>query len=150
VNIRACMFISAAISSCLLSLAGVGAGPAVAAPSSAPTVVYGFGDHCPSGHWSNPGVRPARAWFSLACEDGIRSIRWATWRRASAFGHGKHLLFNGIGFTPQRATITLSRVRLHNGHRYFSHLIIKWTTKNGTHHRQIYNWKHLKLGWFWS
>jgi hypothetical protein len=150
VNIPTRMFISTAITSCLLSVVGVGAAPAMAAPSSAPAVAYGFGDHCPSGHWGKPEVRPARAWFSLACEDGIRSIRWASWRRASAFGRGKHLLFNGLGFTPQPATITLSRVRLHNGHRYFSHLIIKWTTRNGIRHHEIFNWKHVKLGWFWT
>ncbi len=149
-NLRVKMVIQVAIAGSLLAaLAGIGAAPAVAAPASARTVVYGFGDRCPSGKWGKPEVRPSRAWFTLACEDGVRSIRWTQWRRASATGRGKHLLFNGIGFTPQPASITLSRVRVHDGRKYFAHLVIKWIT-GGRHHQEIYNWKHTSLGWFWG
>jgi hypothetical protein len=147
---RARMIIAAAITGGLLTPLAIGAGSAVAAPASAPTVVYGFGGHCPAGKWGKPEVRPSRALFDLACEDGIRSIRWTDWRRTSAAGRGKHLMFNGFGFTPQPATIALSRVRIHDGHRYFAHLVIKWTTKRGKHQQEIFNWKHTNLGWYWQ
>jgi hypothetical protein len=89
--------------------------------------------------------------FNLACEDGIRHIRWHDWRRSAAAGRGTHLRFNGIGFTPQPATITLSQVRSHRGNRYFSHLVIRWTTRNGQHHKEVLNWRHIKgVGWIWA
>jgi len=145
------MITAAAVAGCLLMpLAGAAAAPAMAAPAKAQTVVYGFGKLCPDGKWGTPAVRPPRAWFTLACEDGIRSIRWTGWGQTSAKGLGKHLLFNGIGFTPQSATIALSDVRVHSGHRYFAHMVIKWTTRGGKHHQEIYNWKHSNLGWFWN
>ncbi|GEM_PF-6948320 len=137
------------------------AAPAVAAPVARaagaavpgavrPTVVYGFGGACPPTNWRRPLVRPARAYFDLACEDGIRRIRWRYWHRLSAFGHGYHLQFNGTGFTPQRATITLSRVRYHDGRRYFSRLVMRWTAKNGVRHTEILTWRRLRhVGWLW-
>ena len=150
-NARGKVTITAAIIGCVLAaLAGIAATPAAAAPASVRTVVYGFGDHCPSGKWGIPEVRPARAWFTLACEDGIRSIRWTDWGRASASGRGEHLLFNGIGFTPQRAMIALSDVRVHDGRHYFARLVITWTARGGRHHQESYNWKHTNLGWYWD
>jgi hypothetical protein len=149
-NVRVKIIQAAITGSLLAPLVGIGAASAVAAPASAQTVVYGFGNHCPTGKWGKPAVRPSRAWFNLACEDGIRSIRWTYWRRTSAKGDGKHLMFNGTGFTPQPATITLSRVRVHDGRKYFAHLVIKWTTKHGSHHQETYNWKHTNLGWYWE
>lgn len=148
---RVKMVIQAAIAASLLAACtGVGAAPAVAASAGAKTVVYGFSGKCPIGKWGKPAVRPPKALFNLACEDGIRSIRWTYWRQASAAGRGKHLMFNGLGFTPQPATITLSRVRVHDGRKYFAHLVINWTTRSGRHHREVYNWKHLmNLGWYW-
>lgn len=109
------------------------------------TVVYGFGNHQIG--WAHPEVRPTHATFSLAGEDGIKRIRWRDWRRSSAFGHGLHLLFTG---TYQKATIDLSGVRTHKGQRYFSHLVMRWTTKNGRHHTETLNWRYDKgVGWLW-
>jgi hypothetical protein len=112
------------------------------------TVVYGFGDHQIG--WARPAVRPSRATFGLAGEDGIKGIKWQDWRGSSAFGHGLHLLFTGTGFRDQHATISLSRVRLHRGRRYFSHLVMRWTTKHGKHHTETLNWRYDKgVGWLW-
>jgi len=78
-NARVKVTSTAAITGCVLAaLAGIAAAPAAAAPASLPTVVYGFGDHCPSGKWGIPEVRPSRAWFTLACEDvGLPSQGWS-------------------------------------------------------------------------
>jgi hypothetical protein len=38
------------------------------------TVVYGFGDRQVG--WAHPQVRPSRATFGLAGEDGVKRIRW--------------------------------------------------------------------------
>jgi hypothetical protein len=126
----------------------------ISSPASAattPTVVYGFGGQCPPTHWHNPKVRPTRAYFDLACEGGIKAISWGYWRKYTAHGHGKWLVFNGFGFTTRPATITLSEVKFHNGHRYFSHMVINWVTRSGTHKRAILNWRPIAgLGYLWA
>jgi hypothetical protein len=149
-RVRASLIISAAIIGMTAPVLSTGVVSALAAPRAAQTVVYGFGGSCPPTNWKDPAVRPAKALFDLACEDGIRSIRWTSWRRSSAFGHGKHMLFTGLGFKLQAATIALSRVRVHDGHRYFSHLVMKWTTKSGQHKQETFNWKHNMAGWIWE
>jgi hypothetical protein len=53
---------------------------ASAADATTNTVVYGFGDHQVG--WAHPEVRPSRATFGLAGEDGIRRIRWQDWKRS--------------------------------------------------------------------
>lgn len=118
---------------------------AASASTTPKTVVYGFGPGCPALHsasWVHPMVRPRQAHFGLSCEVGIDRIRWHGWRRLSASGHGSFLLFTGVGFQRRPATSSLSRVRRHNGHRYFSHLIIVWTSRNGAHHKLVFNWRH--------
>jgi len=138
----------------LVSVLGLTAPVAVASAASTitstKTVVYGFGGKCPPTGWAHPLVRPSRAMFDLACEDGIRNIHWRYWRRSAAFGHGVHLQFNGIGFTGQPAIISLSRVRTHHGRRYFSHLVMRWTTRNGQHHQEVFNWRHADRTWLWG
>ena len=112
------------------------------------TVVYGFGNHQIG--WAHPEVRPTHATFGLAGEDGIKRIRWSDWRRSSASGRGLHLLFTGTSVKNQKATIVLSAVRTHKGQRYFSHLVMRWTTKNGKRHTETLNWRLDKgVGWLW-
>jgi hypothetical protein len=124
------------------------AGAAAAATATSKTVVYGFGLHQVG--WAHPEVRPTSATFSLAGEDGIKRIRWHDWRRSSASGQGLHQLFTGTGVENQKASIDLSRVRIHKGQRYFSHLVMRWTTKNGKHHTETLNWGFDKgVGWLW-
>jgi len=53
------------------------------------------------------------------------------------------------GFTPHRGTISLSDVRTHRGRRYFSHLVMKWTTSNTVRHREVLNWKRDGQFWIW-
>jgi hypothetical protein len=112
------------------------------------TVVYGFGNYQVG--WAHPEVRPTHATFGLAGEDGIKRIQWRDWRHFSASGHGLHLLFTGTGFKDQKAIIDLSGVRTHKGQRYFSHLVMHWTTKNGKRHTETLNWRYDKgVGWLW-
>jgi hypothetical protein len=130
-----------------LAAPGVLTSAAADASSATKTVVYGFGPGCPALQhvsWAHPMVRPGQAHFGLSCEVGIHRMRWRDWRRSSAFGHGSFLLFNGFGFNNRPATITLSRVRLHKGRRYFSHLIIVWRAANGRHHKLAMNWRYNK------
>jgi len=147
-TVRARMAASAAAAALALTIWPGSALALAAAPSTA-TVVYGFGGHCPPTNWAHPAIRPVRGYFSLACENGIRHIRWRDWRKTSASGHGTILIFNGFGFTPHPGTIYLSAARTHSGHRYFSHLVMKWTTRNGTHHKETLNWKHNGTFWLW-
>lgn len=123
--------------------------PAQAATATATTVVYGFGGHCPPTNWHDPLVRPARAYFSLACENGVRGIHWKSWHGSSAAGNATILIFNGFGFTPHPGTIALSDVRSHQGHPYFSHLVMRWTTRNGRHHTEVLNWRRDGQFWIW-
>ncbi len=136
--------IALAASSCL------GIACTTAAQASTAVVVYGFSGKCPPTNWADPLVKPTHAFFSLPCEDGIKHLTWQHWSRSMATGRGQHLQFNGTGFTPQSATITLSKVRTHDGHRYFSHMVIRSKTKNGHHHTETLNWGHDKgVGWLW-
>ena len=113
------------------------------------TVVYGFGKFQVG--WAHPEVRPTHATFGLAGEDGIKGIRWSYWRRSSASGHGLHQQFTGTGIVNQKATIVLSEVRIHKGQRYFSHLVMRWTTRNGRHHTETLNWRLDKgVGYLWT
>lgn len=137
---------SAALATLALSTGLPAAG---AATGTAATVVYGFGDHCPPTNWSGPAVRPVRANFSLACENGVRRIRWQYWHHSSAAGHATVLTFNGIKFIPHRGTISLSDVRSHQGHQYFSHLVMKWATPNGRRHTEVLNWRRDNEFWIW-
>jgi hypothetical protein len=131
----------------LVFASGLPAGQAVTGAAS--TAVYGFGGRCPPTNWSDPLVRPVRAYFSLACENGVRGIGWQYWHRSAAFGNATILIFNGTGFTRHHGTISLSEVRSHNGRRYFSHLVMKWTTSNGTHHKEVLNWRRDGQFWIW-
>jgi hypothetical protein len=144
VRLRRAVFSAAVL---LTSVACLSSAPALATSRSDRTVVYGFGKAPYS--WSNPQVRPTHAIFSLAGENGIRHIRWQDWHRASAFGHGTILIFSGTGFTGHHGTIDLSAVRKHHGQRYFSHLVMRWVTKNGTHHREVLNWRRDHALWLW-
>ena len=119
------------------------------ATHSTKTVVYGFGGRCPGTNWSDPTVRPGCAWFSLPCENGVRGIHWQNWRAASAAGQATILIFNGVGFTPHAGTIRLSTVRMHRGQPYFAHLVMKWTTRDGTRHKEVLNWKKDGTFWLW-
>jgi hypothetical protein len=142
--------VSSAVAASALALATATVLPAAQAAAATPkTVVYGFGGHCPPTNWSDPLVRPVRAFFSLACENGVRRIRWQSWQRSSASGHATILIFNGTGFTGYRGTISLSDVRLHRGHRYFSHLVMNWKTPNGRHHQEVLNWRRDGTFWIW-
>ena len=144
------MIIRGAIAAGTLAvLAGAGATPAVAAPSAARTAVYGFGGACPNGKWGKPEVRPAKAWFTASCEDGLRRLHWTAWGRKTAKGSGQHLLIGAKGITRHAATVVLSGVRVHNGRKYFSHLVIKWTTKSHKHRQEAFSWQHTNLGWLW-
>jgi hypothetical protein len=144
----------------LASLAALAAPAVMTAPVAdasviSQTVVYGFGPGCPALHsssWAHPMVRPGQAHFGFSCEVGIHRIRWQDWRRLSASGHGSFLLFTGFGFQDRPATIALSNVLRHNGQRYFSHLIIVWTSQNGSHHKLVFNWRHNATMhiWLWE
>lgn len=144
--------IVAAVLAAAFALAGLPASSSAAPVASlaTKTVVYGFGGRCPPTGWTRPAVRPAKAQFSASCELGARRIRWTDWKRTSAFAHA--VIVFSAGFTTKRpGTLALSTVRRHDGHPYFARLVLRWTTKNGAHHKLVMTWKRLKgLGWLWA
>jgi len=38
------------------------------------------------------------------------------------------------------ASLTMWRVRWHSGQRYFTRMTMRWTTRNGVHHKHIYRY----------
>jgi hypothetical protein len=54
-----------------------------------------------------------------------------------------------VGFTQHHGTVSVSNVRSHRGRRYFSHLVMKWTTPNGRHHKEVLNWRRDGQFWIW-
>jgi hypothetical protein len=116
-----------------------------AAGSASPPVAYGFDGH--SG-WHGGQIRPHEIAFGAGGSLIARQVSWTTWKRGEARGHGT-VLADGCSpncaqgsYTRSAATLTLSAPRRHDGHAYFSKLVMTWTqggrTQSGTYHWSVY------------
>jgi|SRR5215467_5878485 len=119
---------------------------AVSASATTATVAYGTGSGGTiNSGYSHPMVRPT-SWYWGA--DGglfVKGLSWSSWSTYSAYGTGTRYLNNCIPYcynghySKAPASITLWRVRLHNGQRYFTRLTLRWTNRTG-HHKHLYVW----------
>jgi hypothetical protein len=122
------MKVSKIIAAATLAIAGISGLATAAGPASAatrPPVVYDNYPNIYPGHsWQGGSVRPpvivlqGNGSHTL---NGVLNgpIHWTSWTNKQA---------KGLGYIPtaasnrQSAWITLSYVKVHNGHRYFAHL----------------------------
>lgn len=134
----------------LLVICGLASGTAVAAApaagASSATVVYGSNG---SAGWSHPAVKPSAFYIAGDGTLFVRPLSWSSWVSSSAYGRGTRWWDTCVPNCAQGtywkspASITLWGVASHNGVAYFSHLTLRWTTRNGVRHKQKYMWSTL-------
>jgi hypothetical protein len=116
------------------------------AAASTHTVAYGTGaGGTLNSGYAHPKVRPSSWWWGADGGLSVRGLSWRSWGTYSAYGRGTRWLntcipycYNG-SYKKAPASITLWRVRLHNGQRYFTRLTLRWTNRSG-HHKHLYVW----------
>jgi hypothetical protein len=121
---------------------------ALTAGASARTlpVIYGAYPAGVTFSWHNPSVRPPSVWFGADGGLSVRSMRWHYWDRASAYGRGTRWANKCVpscaagNYNKAPASLTMWRVRWHNGQRFFSRMTMRWTTRNGARHKQVYSY----------
>lgn len=122
-----------------IALAGLGAA-GIAQPASASTVPVIYATF---GSWQHPRVRPHT--FTLGANWWLSGMRWSRWS-SQASGHGTDNWSSGNAGRLHRwpSTVTLSHVKIHHRHRYYSAMKI---TSRG--HRTI-RLTYRRGGWFQS
>jgi len=137
---RTGIFRQAAVGSAAAALVGLATAGAAAQPASASTVPVIYATF---GSWQHPQVRPHT--FGLGANWWLSYMRWSRWS-SQASGHGSDNWSNGNAGTLHRwpSTVTLSNVKLHNGHRYYSAMKI---TSRG---HQTIRLTYRRGGWFQS
>ena len=121
---------------------------ALAAGASASTlpVMYGAYPYGAVGSWQEPAVRPPSVSFGTDGGLSVRSLNWSYWNTASAYGRGTRWANTCIptcsagNYWKSPASLTMWRVLWHNGQRYFTRMTMRWTTRNGVRHKQVYSY----------
>lgn len=127
-----------------LAVIGAGFGIRAMASSSTPSlpVVYGFAG---ASGWQHPGIQPPAVYFGAGGSLLIRNLRWANWGGQRAIAHGSRLADSCVPncaagkYAKVPAELTLSRVRTHNGERYYSKLTTHWKV-NGQPVTNVFTW----------
>jgi hypothetical protein len=110
--------------------------------SSAPPVAYGFDGH---EGWAHGEVRPRAVYFGAGGSLFVRGLSWASWNQAGASGRGIRWADSCVpdcaagSYARSSATITLWRVRDHDGRPFFSRMTIIWSV-DGALRRQSFRW----------
>jgi hypothetical protein len=115
---------------------------APASGSASPPVAYGFDGHA---GWRGGQIRPHAIAFGAGGSLLARQLSWTSWKRSGARGHGT-VLVNTCSpncaqgsYSRSAATLVLSAPRRHDGHAYFSKLVMTWT-QNGRAQSDTYRW----------
>jgi hypothetical protein len=135
--------LAAAIGVSGMLLAGVGATTgASAAPASARSVPVIYATF---GNWQSPTVEPRN--MTMGAEFVLVRMRWTRWNGSFAKAGGTDQWADGEAGQIHRwpSTITLSRVRTHRGHPYYSRMKI---ASHG-HHTFRLSYR-IPGGWFQS
>jgi hypothetical protein len=112
-------------------------------PDVSRVVVYGFGARGLGAGWSDPRVRPHTLYLGNGGSPIIRGIKWGSWRpsiAAAIDGFWIESCRPSCAASPyyrHPGTLTLIRVRRHNGVEYFSEMIATWTTEHGQFEHEI-------------
>jgi hypothetical protein len=116
------------------------AGPARIVPAASYPGVY-LGNM--AGPWSGPSVRPRT--LDLGADWSVNCLRWNHWGPHGASGHGIYGECADAGGPCDYywAAITVTRVRMHRGARYFATMKI-----TGRHQHTEWLAMNTKLGWW--
>jgi hypothetical protein len=114
-----------------------------AASGSGPLpVAYGFDG---SSGWTHGKVKPNAIYFGTGGNLLVRALRWVSWTQKAAAGRGVRWLDRCVpncaagGYYKVPAKMSLSRVRIKDGVRYFSRMILRWSNE-GRKYKSVYNW----------
>jgi len=139
-----------------VGLAVIGAGfgiRAMAAPNTPSLpVVYGFAG---ASGWQHPRIQPPAVYFGTGGSLLIRNLHWASWGRQRAIAHGSRWADSCVPncaagkYAKVPAELTLSRVRVHDGVRYYSKLTARWKV-NGHLVTNVFTWAPGSANSFWS
>lgn len=127
-----------------LAVVGIGFGIRAVAASGTPSlpVVYGFAG---ASGWQHPGIQPPAVYFGAGGSLQIRNLSWAKWGDQQAIAHGSRWADSCVPncaagkLAKVPAELTLSRVRNHNGVRYYSKLTTHWKV-NGHLVTNVFTW----------
>ncbi len=135
----------AAVAAVVIVAAGIvtAAIRATAASSSASLpVAYGFDG---GSSWHRGEVKPQAVYFGAGGSLFVRDLIWATWSQDAAVGRGIRWADTcaptcAAGtYIRTPAQLSLSRVRVRDGVRYFSQLTMQWTI-NGRQYKSVFAW----------
>jgi hypothetical protein len=120
--------------------AGATAGIALAAPATAQAapvpVFYHYG-------YTSPSMRPSLIAWGAGGDLFVKGLRWDHWTLTSAYGRGTRWrntctpTCSAGNYIKSPASITLWRWRWHSGHRYWTRLTLRWTSRDGVRHKHI-------------
>jgi hypothetical protein len=110
-----------------------------AAPASASTLprFYYTG-------FASPQIRPSAIYWGSGGSLFVKGLNWHYWTNTSAYGRGTRWSNTcvpncGAGnYIKSPASITFWRTRWHSGHRYWTRLTLRWTTRDGVRHKHVY------------
>jgi len=116
------------------------------ASASTLPVIYGANPYGAVPSWHEPKVKPPYIVFGVDAGLMVRSLSWQYWNKASAYGRGTRWYNTCVpycaagNYWKSPASLTMWRVRWHSGQRYFTRMTMRWTTRNGVHHKHIYSY----------
>jgi hypothetical protein len=113
------------------------------AASAAPLpLAYGFDG---SSGWQNGEIKPHDIYFGAGGNLLVRGLTWTSWGQDGATATGARWADScrpdcAAGrYARVRAVLTLSRVRVHHGVRYFSELTLRWVAA-GQRQVTVFRW----------
>jgi hypothetical protein len=135
----------AVVAAVVVVAAGIAAATirATAAPGSASLpVAYGFDG---ASGWHRGEVKPQAIYFGVGGSLFVRDLSWVSWSQDGAVGRGIRWADScaptcAAGkYSRIPAQLSLSRVRVRGGVRYFSQLTMQWTI-NGRQYKSVFAW----------
>ncbi len=119
-----------------------------AASSAQPLpVAYGFDE---ATGWQRGTIRPDAVYFGAGGSLLARDLHWSSWTQQAALGEGVQWADNCApncaagSYRKTQAMLTLSRVRVNRGVRYFTRLTMLWTA-NGKRQKLAFRWARSKV-----
>lgn len=116
----------------------------VTAAASATPLPLGYGFDGGSG-WHHGKIKPHAIYFGTGGSLLIRGVSWTSWTQNAAIGNGVRWANSCVpncaagAYAKSRTVLTLSKVKVHEGIRYFSELTVLWMAGD-RHHTTVFRW----------
>jgi hypothetical protein len=96
--------------------------------------------------FTSPSVRPSAIYWGSGGQLFVKGLSWHYWNGTSAYGRGTRWRNTCVptcsagNYVKSPASVTFWRTRWHNGRRYWTRLTLRWTTRDGIHHKHLYRY----------